>query len=266
MFNLTSIFHNDTPPSRYETDNASHDFYEATDSGIDDYQQSPFEIINSSRQIIHTLHQAICARQPVLLSSPHLGNGMPSRLLGINQPGNEFFIRQLIDDKAHASLQRGGRFNVLLRQKEATILLSLPHLRSCRFDGHDGYAAPLPTWAVSSQMRSWRRIHLHPSMFVTLRHTFPDKDFIEARLTDISEGGVGIALPHHPLRGIKIGERWCNASLTLKNMEVGRLAMEVQNARSEVGNQRIGLAICDASEGQMQRLRRLLLRLQSPAH
>jgi hypothetical protein len=76
---------------------------------------------------------------------------------------------------------------------------------------------------------------------------------------------MSIVLPHLPLRGIRTGERWSQGSLACGTVEVGRFALEVRHLRNEVGNQRIGLALRDASEGQMQKLRRVLLRLQSPA-
>lgn len=258
MLNLFSAFrHNPHPPhTRLST---------APQYAAADYEGSPFEVI-SPRQIGHIIHQAIAARLPVTLSNPHLGDGMTSRLLGIDQPGGEFFIRQAINDSDHASLLRHDRLNMLLRQTEATVLLSLAQLRRSRFNGHDCYAAPLPTWAVSSQMRSWQRIHLPPATSMALRHTFQDKDYIDARITDISEGGMSIVLPHLPLRGFRFGEQWRNANLSFRDMEIARVVVEIRHVRCGLGSQQIGLAIRDASEVQMQKLRRLLLRLQSLNH
>jgi c-di-GMP-binding flagellar brake protein YcgR len=229
----------------------------------DDFESFPFEIIHKPRLVIHLLHQAVTARLPVMLSSPHLGSGMPTRLLEVAPDSGELFIRCLSDEGAHAAVLSDGHFNLLIRQSESPLLMSMPLSRIDNFNRQACYVTPLPAWAVSSQMRSWRRVRLPAGSVLTLHHTFADQDSIEAPVTDLSEGGLCLASPHHPLRGIRPYERWPDARLAFKNTEIGPLALKVVHIRHEVSGQRIGLAIEEVSAGQSQALRRLLLRLQS---
>lgn len=236
---------------------------EAAASGLDDFDGVPFEIVRNSRQLVHILRQAIEARLPVTLSSPHLGGGMPTRLLCVDTTGSILYIRRLFNDALHATLVRDRRFNLLVRQEESMVLLSLTLDRVDLWNRQDCYLAALPSWALSSQMRAWRRVHLPAAASLSLHQHFPDKDSLDARVVDISEGGLGLAVPHLPLRGIRPRERWTQARLALGKSEIGPLALEVRHVRSGDGHQRIGLAIHQATEGQCQHLRRLLLRLQS---
>lgn len=236
------------------------------DPGPDDYQQSPVEVIRSTRQLVHLLHQGASAKQPVRLSSPHLGIGGATRLQAVDPDRHEVYVRPLTDADAHARLLKDSRCNLLLRQGESTILFSMTLLGMSLRNGQPCYLARLPEWAITSQLRRWRRTHLLPCSEVTLEHRFPDDDCIEARVTDIGEGGIGIALPHLRMRGFRSGERWKPGSLSVRNREIGRFALEVRYLRSEVDKLRIGLAIRDATETQMQKLCRFLLRLKSPAH
>lgn len=256
---MLALFQNAPAPSSRTADGGMQD-------GIDDFAGYPLEVIRSPRQLTHILRQAVQSRQPVTLNSSHLGSGGQSRLLEVAPDGRELIIRRLADEQRHASLLADGHFNLLLHHDDSPLLLSLTLSRLMTRNQHDCYVAPLPDAAVSAQMRYFRRVHLTAASPFSLRQVFPDHDRIEARIDDISEGGIGLALPHLPMRGIRRSELWRGAMIIGGHAAIGPLDLKVSYLRSELGGQRIGLAITQATEGQRQALRRLLLRLQTRPH
>lgn len=233
---------------------------------IDDCDGLPVEIIRNPKQVGHILRQAAHSRTPVTLNSRHLGTGQSSRLLDVDLETRRLAIRQLYDDHAHEALLGDSRFNALVRQAGAPVLLSLTLSQTGRHHGQSCYFAALPAVAIWSQMRAGFRVGIDPGERFTLRCRFADGDSLETHVADISEGGVGLTIPHRPLRGLHPREHLREAQLTGGRTAIGPLDLEVRHIRSEMNCQRIGLAIRNASEGQRQNLRRLMLRLQATRH
>lgn len=235
------------------------------ESAQEDFAPGPMTVIDKP-QLQQILQQAVTQRLPVKLNSPHLGAWTASRLCDVDTTGHLLCISQLIGMPLHEGPTIGERFNLMLQHDDASILVSMSLEKLEQRDRQTCYVASLPIWAVSSQMRAWRRTRLTATQPLTLIRSDNNGKVLTARVTDISEGGLCLLLPQSTPRLIQPHEQWPQVMLSNGNTSIGPLALSVQNIRDQGLHQRIGLAITSSSEAQMQRLRQLLMLLQSRGH
>ena len=262
MHDLLTRYPAITPPGHPGPASGRDSDHDGRDDGYADCADSPNEVIRGRRQVAHILRQAAQAGWPITLSTPALDVGAGSRVLAITPDGDEIFLRPAADAGAQAALLGDVRLNLTLRRLETSLLLSMTGVRAATYKGQACIAAPLPEWALSSQMRVWQRIKPPSGDDYTLSHVFRDADNITARVSDLSEGGFGIIVPHLPLRGIRIGDVWENARLVSPRATISPVRLKVCHYRCSSGGQHLGLTLGDTSEGQVHKLQRLLLRLQ----
>ena len=264
MLNILSSLRS-TTSSRYEPALASGnigDTDEANDPVLD-FSSSPFEVIESRRQIVHILHGVAESRNPVALASHHLPHNARTRLLGIDREAGKLMIRQLPDETDHAALIQDGQINFFVRHQDSPAMCTLGISGLGKHNGIPCYITPLPEWVLFSQMRDCLRIKTKESINFVLHHSPQDKDQIEAQVIDISEGGIGLLIPHRPIRRVSINDRWHRSTLRSDKEAIGPLELVVRHiGLTATGQQRIGVSIDLGAESTHRRLRQLVMRQQ----
>lgn len=213
--------------------------------------------------LLDLLRLAAQERAPVSLNLPALERWVPTTLVGLSGDGRQLYIRPPADATLEAAMTKGGRFNLMLRSQGHPLLLSLEMDRSTG-SGHQAcYAAWLSDIAISAQARAWRRVCLPGSRRISLVRPLTDGKSLVCRVIDLSEGGLGIALPEGTTVPVGPGDHWAVALLETPSESIGPLELEVCNVRNENGQRQLGLRITRISGPEMQRLRRLLMQLQT---
>ena len=223
------------------------------------------ETITDRRQIVHVLRTVVGSRQTVLISSPHLHDGTQTRLLSVSSDNDQLRIRQVANDSAHHTLLADRHFNLLMEHKESPLLCSLRILDTANDNGTLCYVTSMPEWLMLSQMRATQRVKVPVSLEFTLKHVFEKHESIEANIVDLSEDGVGLVIPHLPLRRIRIDEEWHKAMIIGTGARIGPVDLSVRHFHHEAGTQHFGAMFINLPEPARQQLRRLSLRLQSGA-
>ena len=210
--------------------------------------------------LLDLLRLAARERAPVSLNLPELERWVPTTLVGLSGDGRQLYIRPPADATLEAAMTKGGRFNLMLRSQGHPLLLSLEMDRSTG-SGHQAcYAAWLSDIAISPQARAWRRVCLPGSRRISLVRPLTEGKSLVCRVIDLSEGGLGIALPEGTTLPVGPGDHWAEARLETPSESIGPLELEVCNVRNENGQRQLGLRI---TRPEMQRLRRLLMQLQT---
>lgn len=213
--------------------------------------------------LLDLLRLAAQERAPVSLNLPALERWVPTTLVGLSGDGRQLYIRPPADATLEAAMTKGGRFNLMLRSQGHPLLLSLEMDRSTG-SGHQAcYAAWLSNIAISAQARAWRRVCLPGLRRISLVRPLTDGKSLVCRVIDLSEGGLGIALPEGTTLPVGPGDHWAVARLETPSESIGPLELEVCNVRNENGQRQLGLRITRISGPEMQRLRRLLMQLQT---
>lgn len=213
--------------------------------------------------LLDLLRLAAQERAPVSLNLPALERWVPTTLVGLSGDGRQLYIRPPADAKLEAAMTKGGRFNLMLRSQGHPLLLSLEMDRSTGSGHQVCYAAWLSDIAISAQARAWRRVYLPGSRRISLVRPLTDGKSLVCRVIDLSEGGLGIALPEGTTVPVGPGDHWAVARLETPSESIGPLELEVCNVRNENGQRQLGLRITRISGPEMQRLRRLLMQLQT---
>ncbi len=213
--------------------------------------------------LLDLLRLAAQERAPVSLNLPELERWVPTSLVGMSGDGRQLYIRPPADAALDAAMTKGARFNLMLRSQGQPLLMSLEMDRSID-SGHQAcYAAWLSDTAISAQARAWRRVCLPGSRRISLVLPLAGGKSLVCRVMDLSEGGVGIALPEGTTLPVGPGDHWAVAQLETPSESIGPLELEVCNVRNENGQRQLGLRITRISGPEMQRLRRLLMQLQT---
>lgn len=200
---------------------------------------------------------------PVSLHLPALDRWVPTSLVGLSGDGRQLYIRPPADATLAAALTPGARFNVMLRSQGQPLLLGLEMDRTTG-SGHQAcYVAWLSDTAISAQARAWRRVCLPGSRRISLVQPLTGGKSLVCRVIDLSEGGFGIALPEGHTLPVSSGDQWASTRLETPSESIGPMALEVCNVRNENGQRQLGLRITRISGPEMQRLRRLLMQLQT---
>lgn len=213
--------------------------------------------------LLDLLRLAAQERAPVSLNLPALDRWVPTTLVGLSGDGRQLYIRPPADATLEAAMTKGGRFNLMLRSQGHPLLLSLEMDRSTGSGHQVCYAAWLSDIAISAQARAWRRVCLPGSRRISLVWPLTDGKSLVCRVIDLSEGGLGIALPEGTTLPVGPGDHWAVARLETPSESIGPLELEVCNVRNENGQRQLGLRITRISGPEMQRLRRLLMQLQT---
>jgi c-di-GMP-binding flagellar brake protein YcgR len=229
----------------------------------DDEFPSLIETITERRKIVHVLRTVTASRQPVMISSPHLHNGIQTRLMPISPDSDYLRIRQVANYSAHHTLLADRHFNLLMEHKESPLLCSLRILDTTYDNGAPCYVASMPEWLMFPQMRATQRVKVPVSLELTLKYLFEKHESIEANIVDLSEDGVGLVIPHLPLRRIRIDEEWHKAMISGAGARIGPVDLSLRHVHHEAGTQHFGAMFINLAEPARQQLRRLSLRLQS---
>ena len=213
--------------------------------------------------LLDLLRLAAQERAPVSLNLPEFERWVPTTLVGMSGDGRQLYIRPPADATLEAAMTKGGRFNLMLRSQGHPLLLSLEMDRATG-SGHQAcYAAWLSDIAISAQARAWRRVCLPGSRRISLVQPLTGGKSLVCRVIDLSEGGLGIALPEGTTLPVGPGDHWEVARLETPSESIGPLELVVCNVRNENGQRQLGLRITRISGPEMQRLRRLLMQLQT---
>lgn len=209
------------------------------------------------------LRHAAQDKARVSLNVPGSDRWVPTTLVGMSGDGQQLYIRSLADAALDAAMTAGTRFNLMLRSQERPLLLSLNMDRSTG-NAHQGcYVAWVSDTAISAQARAWRRVRLPGSRRISLVQPLAGGKNLVCRVIDLSEGGFGIALPEGSSLQVQTGDHWAQTRLETPSESIGPMDLEVCNVRHEQGRQQLGLRITSISGPDMQRLRRLLMQLQT---
>jgi c-di-GMP-binding flagellar brake protein YcgR len=223
----------------------------------------PIETITERRQIVHVLSTVTASRQPVMISSPHLHNGIQTRLMPISPDSDYLRIRQVANDGAHRTLLADRQINLLMEHKDSPLLCSLQILDTTNDNGTPCYVTSMPEWLMLSQMREIQRVKIPVSVELTLKHTFEKPERIKANIVNLSEDGVGLVIPHLPLGRIRIDEEWHKAIISGAGTHIGPVDLSLRHVNHQAGRQYVGAMFINLSEPVRQQLRRLSLKLQS---
>lgn len=252
MFNLFSTF--------YPKASAAAD----SEPLLPDLDYLPLKAITGERHIASVLRGLAEAQRTVQLSSFHLKTLACTRLLGVDVSAGEAFIRHLGSEEEHADLVRDGHINLMSRHGDTPLMGSLDLLGNGVYKGTSCYVAALPAYLLLSDMRSNLRVHVAKSRQIQLTYAHPAQERLVARVTNVSEDGLGLVLPHQPLCGVALHDLWLKSRLNGSEGEIGVLDLELCRVIPMAsGELYFGAAIVDTTESTRQRLRRLILRLQS---
>lgn len=209
------------------------------------------------------LRLAAQERAPVNLNVPALDRWVPTSLVGISGDGQQLYIRPPADAAVDAAMTEGVRFNLMLRSQGQPLLLNLHMDRTMGSGTQVCYAAWLSDTAILAQARAWRRVYLPGSRRLSLVRPLTGGQPLVCRVIDLSEGGFGIALPEGTSLPVRPGDHWAAVQLNTPSDAIGPMALEVCNVRNVNGQRQLGLRITGISGPEMQRLRRLLMQLQT---
>lgn len=224
----------------------------------------PVDFVDQPRQVLHLLRSAAEARRPVQVNSPHLARSTGSRLMGVDPECDRMMLAMFPADEFNRILVAEQQVNLVIDHLGAAELCTVTILGTSRFHQRPCFVTSLPTWILVGQLRAHLRVPLRPSFPATLRVDFANRDCLEARVIDMSEGGLGLLVPHQPLRGTRLQELWRDCRLTPDKGSLAPLDLRVRHVAGAADGQRIGVAIERTSGAALQRLRRLVLKLQSP--
>ncbi len=226
-------------------------------------QASLIEVITERRKIVHMLRTVADSRQPVMISSLHLPGGIQTRLLSPSPESSQLLIRQVANDCAHSSLLADQYINLLMEYMDSPLLCSLPIVDTANDHGNACYVTSIPEWLMFSQMRSSLRVKAPVSLELVVKHEFDKRERLEADIVDLSEDGIGLVIPHLPLRRIRIDEKWHKAMICGVGTHIGPVDLSVRHFQIEGGEQHIGAMFINLTEPIRQQSRRLSLKLQS---
>lgn len=264
MFSLHYLPHRPEPPNRLPAALHAPSAGGGTDA-TGDPPAVPVETIAEPRQIAHILRTVADARRPVMLSSQQLPRGIQTRLLAASTETGTLLIRQVVDEEAHRILLADRRINLLSEHLGSPMLCSVPITDTARHGGSLCYVTPMPDWVLFCQMRATLRVAVPASLEFTLGHDAARRERVQAGIIDVSEGGIGLVIPHLPLRRIGVGEQWARAMIRGTGMHVGPVDLCLRHYRTESGRQHFGAMFVRPAGSIRQHLRRLVLLLQSRA-
>lgn len=213
--------------------------------------------------LLHILRKAAEARLAVTLNAPLLEDWTATRLVAIDSSDKILMIRRFEDARHHEAVVRGGCFNLMLRW-DGRVLVSTMRLQGLgRCHDQVCYVSSVPNLAVSSQSRAWHRIRLPALRPMRLEHAKGSEHPMMADVVNISEGGFGLVAPRDRSTRFRVCDQWSQTYLHAGEETIGPLCLEVRNLREEGLHLFAGVMITHSGTAQMQRLRRLLMQLQT---
>lgn len=183
----------------------------------------PLEAITGEREIANMLRSLAKARRTVRLSSLHVSNHVRTRLLNVGR--HEFVICQAGDPTSHAAILQDRHINLLSRDGETPLMGSFDLLGCDMHEGTPCYVANLPTILLVSEMRASFRVPVAEARDLRLDYAHPAG---EQLVTRVSEGGLGLVLPHRPLCGIAPDDSWPKARFGGSEDEIGVLDLKLR--------------------------------------
>ena len=227
-----------------------------------DAADGPWRIIRDRYQIEHVLRHICDTRQEVTLAGRNQLRSGRSRIIGIDAAGH-LLVERVADDGTHAALLREAYVNLGSRFMELPVICTFDITQSVEAAGKSCYRAALPQSLLFSEMRDAPRVRLPDTEPARLVLSGPGRAPVEATVFDLSEGGTGLWLPQIPSYRPAVGDRWMSAMLHTHDGETCTLNLELRHVSSTLdGGHRLGVTIRPTSEGDRQRLHRLIVRHQ----
>ncbi|NJD33525.1 MAG: hypothetical protein FIA96_01560 [Betaproteobacteria bacterium] len=224
---------------------------------------APWRIIDDQHQIRHVLRHILDMEHEVTLTGQSGQRMVRSRIVGIEgAPSGYFLIERVTDDSAHAALLEDGRVNFGARFLELPIVCSVDLSDGGESVDKSCYRVQLPRWILFSEARDSWRVRPREAQPVRLSCSPAGRAAFNARVVDISEGGIGLLLPHKLSYQPTANECW-HATVCCGNGESIALELDlVHVSRHFSGEYRIGASIHPGTAADRKRLHHLIVRHQ----
>jgi c-di-GMP-binding flagellar brake protein YcgR len=226
-------------------------------------ERSPYEVICHGPVIERLLRRLLESGIPLWVTPRARCEPFESRLRHFDVERGQLLIAQRWNEVDHEALLEDGHVNLSAELDGSPIFFTLDVLGVEQHAGTPCYRLAIPSWALRMQMRQCLRIPLTASPVSRLLGVLDDRTLLEARLFDISEGGVGFVMDATLARHIQIESRIEQVDLESAQGNLPALTLVVRHIDTlPSGMVVVGAAIVAATEVQLNSLRRLILSLQ----
>lgn len=217
------------------------------------------------RWILRLLDRAVHFRLPVRLNGPGLGRGLQTRLLGVDRRLGLMMIGHLLDYGDNHLIRKNRDLNLVLDHEGRPALCSTRVVGTATCRQNTCHVAPVPSSIVCMELREGARTALPGVQQAVLQVDAESGERMALDVVDIGAGGLGLVIPHLPLRGIRNGERWARCRLETGHGRSAPFGAVVRHRSISAAGQSIGIAIDAADDVALQRWRHLAERLQGAA-
>lgn len=227
-------------------------------------------LLHGRRQIRQLLQELIDGHA---LVSAHLSPGNQSfltALITLSDDEEWLFFDVSPDPVINRRALQADQLACVTQFEKIRIQFSVSDVTEVQVDGRPAFAAPVPAQVLRLQRREYYRLHVPLADDLVCRlavdAALPDATPIEARVLDISAGGLGLQLPADST-GVVIGATLEDCRLNLPEGEPLSVRIEVRNISRQTGRSgsetlRVGCRFVDLARAADTRIQRYIFRTE----
>lgn len=219
----------------------------------------PYQIISDRGRIERLLLDLYRAKAPMMLNARVQARLAPVRLKDVDGQAQVMLVTQLWNDAEHAALMADRHVNLSAHHNGLPVFFTVDIVDTTEIGGTPCYRIPFPAWIISMEMRDSLRVRLPEDLYACLQCSVPPDLQVEARVIDISEGGIRFALPNVLAERVVAASKPLPAQFRCRQAEIGALRMHLCRVEPHGDVTHVGATIELDSELGRQGLRRLLL-------
>jgi c-di-GMP-binding flagellar brake protein YcgR len=183
----------------------------------------------------------------------------PVRLKRVDCEACVLLITQLWNDAEHAALMTDRHVNLSARHFGLPVFFTVDVLDTSEIGGSPCYRIPFPAWILAMEMRDSLRVRLPDDLRACLQCSLPPDLHIEARVIDVSEGGICVAVPTPLAERIGAMTSSLPAQFRAGQEAIGMLRLHPRRTERQGDITLIGATIELDSELGRRNLRRLIM-------
>lgn len=212
----------------------------------DEIQQTPVDISRSDELEKYTLHGRRQIRQLLeelmehhALIAAHFGNNQSfvTALIGLSEDEDSLFLDVSPDTSINRRVLADDRLLCVTQLDRIRIQFALSELQEVSRSGHNAFRAPVPERILRLQRREFFRLQVPiahaPSCILNAKGVDDTPRQVDARVLDISVGGVALQLPPAVAEFV-IGGKLDDCTLRLPELDSIPLHLEVRNINRNV--------------------------------
>jgi len=208
------------------------------------------EIVTDPVRVCSILRKIHDSRSLLSVTLPGVEGHFSTTLLEVSAENNCFELDELSPTSGHKQLLKIKQLRVYARLQggvDARFNCKLKRLR--KSDGYLSYVLHIPEKVDYYELRAYFRVPLSASTIIPVTLSIADYQ-LEVRLTDLSQGGIGLLNSDLPLE-VEVGEI-IPCSIALAPKEPLECEIEIRGLRSneQMGEQRIGASFHQLTRAQ----------------